>query len=54
MGTGAVYVTMSGLKNHSPVLTTIETIFYFINISLFLLNTTTLLLQAIRMPFITL
>lgn len=50
MGTGAVYVTLSGLKEHSSALTTVETIFYFINISLFLLNSTTLLLQAILYP----
>ena len=47
MGTGAVYVTLSGLKHHSPVLTTVETIFYFLNMILFVLNTTTLLIQAI-------
>lgn len=47
MGTGAVYVTLSGLKEHSTVLTHVETVFYFLNIALFLLNTTTLLLQAI-------
>ena len=50
MGTGAVYVTLSGLKSHSPALTTVETIFYFLNIILFLLNSTTLALQAIRKP----
>ncbi|KAJ3790213.1 voltage-dependent anion channel [Lentinula aff. detonsa] len=50
MGTGAVYVTLSGLKEHSPTLTTVETIFYFLNISLFLLNTTTLMTQAILFP----
>ncbi|KAI0798201.1 voltage-dependent anion channel [Abortiporus biennis] len=50
MGTGAVYVTLSGVKNHSSALTTFETIFYFINISLFLLNSTTLLVQAILYP----
>lgn len=49
MGTGAVYVTLSGIKNHTPALTVVEAIFYFLNIALFLLNTTTLLLQAIRM-----
>jgi hypothetical protein len=48
MGTGAVYVTLSGIKEHTRALTIVETIFYFINIALFLLNTTTLLLQAIR------
>ena len=47
MGTGAVYVTLAGLKNRSAALTTVETIFYFLNITLFLLNSTTLLLQAI-------
>ncbi len=47
MGTGAVYVTMSGIKSHSQALTHVETVFYFINMALFLLNTTTLLLQAI-------
>jgi len=49
MGTGAVYVVLSGLKNRSPVVGLVETIFYFLNIVLFLLNTTTLVLQAIRM-----
>lgn len=48
MGTGAVYVTMSGIKEHTPVLTHVETVFFFMNIALFLLNTSTLLLQAIR------
>ena len=48
MGTGAVYVTLSGLKYHSPVLTNVETFFYFLNISLFLLNSSTLAIQAIR------
>lgn len=47
MGTGAVYVTLSGLKQHSSALTVVETGFYFLNITLFLLNTITLLLQAI-------
>lgn len=49
MGTGAVYVVLSGLKNRSPVVGLVETIFYFLNMVLFLLNTTTLVLQAIRM-----
>lgn len=48
MGTGAVYVTLSGIKYHSPVLTHIETAFYFLNMALFIINTTTLLLQALR------
>lgn len=47
MGTGAVYVTLSGLKEHSSALTVVETGFFFLNITLFLLNTMTLLLQAI-------
>ena len=38
MGTGAVYVTLSGLKGHPGPLTNIETIFFFINLSLFILN----------------
>ncbi|EIM86417.1 uncharacterized protein STEHIDRAFT_121377 [Stereum hirsutum FP-91666 SS1] len=50
MGTGAVYVTMSGIKEHTPVLTHVETVFFFMNIALFLLNTSTLLLQAILYP----
>ncbi|KAI0753807.1 voltage-dependent anion channel-domain-containing protein [Fomes fomentarius] len=50
MGTGAVYVTLSGLKEHSTVLTNVETFFYFLNIALFTLNTTTLLLQFILYP----
>ena len=48
MGTGAVYVTLSGLKQHSETLTRVETFFFFLNISLFLLNSLTLLLQLIR------
>ncbi|KAI0258909.1 voltage-dependent anion channel-domain-containing protein [Gloeopeniophorella convolvens] len=50
MGTGAVYVTLSGLKNHSTAFTRIETVFFFINLSLFLLNSSTLFLQAILYP----
>ena len=48
MGTGAVYVTLSGVKNHTPALTIVEDIFYAINIALFFLNSMALLLQAIR------
>ena len=48
MGTGAVYVTLSGLKQHPRTLTTVETVFFFINLSLFLLNSSTLLLQVLR------
>ena len=52
MGTGAVYVTLAGLKEHpNQPLTGIETAFFFINIALFLLNTMTLLLQAICESF---
>ncbi|KZV65106.1 hypothetical protein PENSPDRAFT_690169 [Peniophora sp. CONT] len=50
MGTGAVYVTMSGLKDRSPALKAIETVFFFINISLFCLNVTTLAIQALLYP----
>jgi hypothetical protein len=47
MGTGAVYVTLSGIKPHTAALTKIETAFFFLNMALFLLNVTTLLIQAI-------
>jgi hypothetical protein len=47
MGTGAVYVTLAGLKGHPGPLTNVEAIFFFINLSLFILNSSTLLLQAI-------
>ncbi|TFY77488.1 hypothetical protein EWM64_g6524 [Hericium alpestre] len=50
MGTGAVYVTLSSVKWHRPALTHVETVFYFLNIALFILNTTTLLTQAILYP----
>ncbi|KAF5388724.1 hypothetical protein D9757_004805 [Collybiopsis confluens] len=50
MGTGAVYVTLSGITARSPTLTLVETVFYFLNMSLFLLNTLTLLTQAIVYP----
>lgn len=50
MGTGAVYVTLSGLKQHPRILTTVEIIFFFINLALFLLNSSTLLLQVILYP----
>jgi hypothetical protein len=48
MGTSAVYVTMSGLRERSNTLRTVETIFFFLNIVIFLINLTTLALQAIR------
>ena len=47
MGTGAVYVTLAGLKGHPGPLTNVEAIFFFINLTLFILNSSTLLLQAI-------
>jgi hypothetical protein len=47
MGTGAVYVTLSGLKVHPGPITHIETVFFFINLSLFILNSSTLLVQAL-------
>ncbi|KAF8895246.1 voltage-dependent anion channel [Infundibulicybe gibba] len=50
MGTGAVYVTLSGLRGRSPALIFVETAFYFLNIALFLLNSSTLLLQALLYP----
>ncbi|KAI0742252.1 voltage-dependent anion channel-domain-containing protein [Daedaleopsis nitida] len=50
MGTGAVYVTLSGLKEHSTTLTHVETFFYFLNMALFVLNTMTLLIQFILYP----
>ncbi|KAH9856069.1 voltage-dependent anion channel-domain-containing protein [Lenzites betulinus] len=50
MGTGAVYVTLSGLKEHSTTLTNVETFFYFLNMALFLLNVTTLAIQLLVYP----
>ncbi|KAF8473684.1 voltage-dependent anion channel-domain-containing protein [Russula ochroleuca] len=50
MGTGAVYVTLSGLKGHPGPPTKIETVFFFINVSLFIFNSSTLLLQALLYP----
>ncbi|KAE9396128.1 hypothetical protein BT96DRAFT_966540 [Gymnopus androsaceus JB14] len=50
MGTGAVYVALSSVKQHPQALTVVETIFYFLNMVLFLLNVTTLLIQAILYP----
>ncbi|KAI0654597.1 voltage-dependent anion channel-domain-containing protein [Cubamyces menziesii] len=50
MGTGAVYVTLSGLKEHANTLTHVETFFYFLNMALFLLNVTTLAIQMIVYP----
>ncbi|EIW57040.1 uncharacterized protein TRAVEDRAFT_151665 [Trametes versicolor FP-101664 SS1] len=50
MGTGAVYVTLSGLKEHSQTLTNVETFFYFLNMALFLLNVSTLAIQMCVYP----
>ncbi|KAF9046254.1 voltage-dependent anion channel [Panaeolus papilionaceus] len=50
MGTGAVYLTLSGIKDHSPLLVHVETVFFFINLAIFFLNCTTLFLQAILYP----
>ena len=48
MGTGAVYVCLAGVDPSPPHgLRVIQTIFYFLNIALFLINTATLLLQLI-------
>lgn len=49
MGTGAVYLTLAGLQQDpGHPLTIVETVFYFFNLVLFLLNLSTLLLQMIR------
>ncbi|KAI0060715.1 hypothetical protein BV25DRAFT_1954617 [Artomyces pyxidatus] len=51
MGTGAVYVILSLLKyHHTRFLTCLETAFFFINIILFILNVTTLVMQAVLYP----
>ncbi|KAI0028289.1 voltage-dependent anion channel [Vararia minispora EC-137] len=50
MGTGAVYLTLSGLNQRWPVFRTIETVFFFINLVLFFVNISTLTLQAILYP----
>jgi len=50
MGTGAVYVVLAGLKQHSDSLTMLETFFYFLNMAFFLFNSTTLVIQAIIFP----
>lgn len=48
MGTGAVYVLLSALDPHPEWVTTVEVIFFFMNIFLFILNISTLALQSIR------
>ncbi|THH29203.1 hypothetical protein EUX98_g4985 [Antrodiella citrinella] len=51
MGTGAVYVCLAGVDPTPPkALHIIQTIFFFLNIVLFLLNVTTLALQFILYP----
>ncbi|KAH8107242.1 voltage-dependent anion channel-domain-containing protein [Cristinia sonorae] len=51
MGTAAVYVCLAGVDpTPSHGLHVVQTIFYFLNIGLFLLNTTTLLLQLLLYP----
>ncbi|PPQ78757.1 hypothetical protein CVT25_010760 [Psilocybe cyanescens] len=47
MGTSAVYLVFSGIKDRPVALHRIEVAFYFMNMGLFLLNTLTLLLQAV-------
>ncbi|KAI0040324.1 hypothetical protein FA95DRAFT_1503014 [Auriscalpium vulgare] len=51
MGTGAVYVCLSGIKTsqHSSLFH-LETAFYFLNLTLFALNSITLFLQAVLYP----
>ncbi|OBZ74581.1 Malic acid transport protein [Grifola frondosa] len=43
-------LTLSDLKQHSNILTNVETFFYFFNLVLFLINSSTLLLQLILYP----
>ncbi|KAI0700919.1 voltage-dependent anion channel-domain-containing protein [Cytidiella melzeri] len=51
MGTAAVYVTIAGLQDHyGTSVKTVETVFFFINLVLFLLNNCTLLLQLLLYP----
>ncbi|KAI0060713.1 hypothetical protein BV25DRAFT_923793 [Artomyces pyxidatus] len=50
MGTGAVYTVLSGIKHRPAWLVYLEAAFYFLNIALFSLNTSTLFLQAILYP----
>lgn len=50
MGTGAVYVTLSGVRGRSNAMIVVETVFYFINMALFLLNISTLTLQLFLYP----
>ncbi|KAI0038588.1 hypothetical protein FA95DRAFT_1613264 [Auriscalpium vulgare] len=51
MGTGAVYVCLSGIKtSQNSALFGIETCFYILNLVLFTLNSLTLILQALLYP----
>ncbi|KAG7451562.1 uncharacterized protein BT62DRAFT_883423 [Guyanagaster necrorhizus] len=50
MGTGAVFVTLSGLKEHPSWLTSVETGFWSLNMAIFLLNVVTLSIQALEFP----
>ena len=52
MGTSAVYVTISGLRDRTPLLMRVETAFFFINLFIFTLNVSTLAAQAICEYFI--
>ncbi|KAK0452756.1 voltage-dependent anion channel [Desarmillaria tabescens] len=47
MGTSAVYMTLSALKHHPAFVSSIETVFFFLSITLFFANIVMLLLQAI-------
>ncbi|KAK0205201.1 voltage-dependent anion channel [Desarmillaria ectypa] len=50
MGTGAVFVTLSGLKEHPNWLTSVETGFWSLNMAIFLLNVITMSVQALEFP----
>ncbi|KZV64733.1 hypothetical protein PENSPDRAFT_656325 [Peniophora sp. CONT] len=50
MGTGAVYVSINGLKQQSSALRTVETVFFFLNLVLFCINVSTLAIQAVLYP----
>ncbi|TCD62929.1 hypothetical protein EIP91_006227 [Steccherinum ochraceum] len=51
MGTGAVYVCLAGVDPAPPrTLRVIQTMFYFMNMGLFVINTTTLFLQLLLYP----
>ncbi|KAF9042662.1 hypothetical protein BDZ89DRAFT_273056 [Hymenopellis radicata] len=50
MGTGAVYITLSGIHNHPSWLTTVETVFYSLSIVIFAFNVLMLSLQVTFYP----